>query len=315
MSSHSAPHSASPAAVTSATVALVRLKLQLALDVVEIFSRQENDARRGGRYEPPSPQRAARKAPRPPMSRPTAATRREVPRGSKRRRQRLAPAENCARVAARTRLPPAALPGCTRIRTVREPSCGTDARSAASSRLARRLLSETEGAVGVHGPFPCAATSSTRNPSGVCARAKRDLHGRAAEFDDAERVRGSGAERARGVVGGDPGVETLPGAGRTSAHSSRKRKGESGGAARQDRRMAEAAKRSTDRRPARGHEEGGGGGEGGIGDVFACEGEKWGEGRARRGWIVVERGEAGFGAHDGFPGVNRGIPRGGSARL
>ena len=179
-------------------------------------------------------------------------------------------------------------------------------------RLARRLLSETEGAVGVHGPFPSRGDElDAKFFGGFALGAKRDLHGRAAEFDDAERVRGSGAERARGVVGGDPGVETLPGAGENLGPfvaEAEGRVGERGPAGSED---GGGGGRVDGSEARGGHEEGGGGGEGGIGDVFACEGEKWGEGRARRGWIVVERGEAGFGAHDGFPGVDRGHPAGG----
>ena len=178
-------------------------------------------------------------------------------------------------------------------------------------RLARRLLSETEGAVRVHGPFP--SRGDELDPKRLRRFAlgpKRDLHGRAAEFDDAEGIRGCGAERARGVVGGDPGVEALPRAGENLGPfvaEAEGRGGERGAAGSED----GGGGGGVDGSEARGgHEEDGGGGEGGLGDVVAREGEEWGEGRARRGGIVVERGEAGFGAHDGFLGVDRGHPAG-----
>ena len=165
MSSHSAPHSASPAAATSATVARSGRRKNRA--AWWKFSVARKRPRRGGRYEPPTPQRACAQSPSTPMSRPTAARHAvKFPRGSKRtpecggcgdERVSESPFEPVSSSYPR---------GVHGSGTVREPSCGTDARSAASC-ASRAASCPRPRALWVYTDhFLRAATSSTRNSSG-----------------------------------------------------------------------------------------------------------------------------------------------------
>ena len=64
--------------------------------------------------------------------------------------------------------------------------------------------------MGVHGPLaPRGEELDSKRLGGLALGAKRDLHARAAELQDADGVRRGGAERPRGVVRGDPRVQTL----------------------------------------------------------------------------------------------------------